>query len=505
MAEPDIVPQDYQYKTDPYDHQDQIFRKSRDAEDWAYLMEMGTGKSKVTIDVAAWLFSKGLINFVLVIAPNGVHENWIEKEVPAHMPDWTNSKAAAWRSELKKAEQAAVDDAVYNFEPHRLSILAMNIDAFGVPEKNYKKKAHKLVMSIFNTYNVLMVVDESSKIKTPGAARTRRLITLGKHADYRRILTGTPVTNGPLDIFAQFKFLGEDHLGYSNFYSFKHRYAEWEHERNFRTNQRYEVLKGYQNLDELIANMDRISSRVTKDECLDLPPKVFARRLIHLEETQRRLYNKLRKDSILELQRGGGEITVANILTRMLRLQQIACGFVPSEEDEPAEPLWEDPMRNPRIKELSNVLEELGATGKVVIWARFRLEIQYILQFLKENYGPQAVVAYYGDVSADDRQDARKRILNDPACRFMVGQPHSGGYGLNFTTASTTIYFSNDFSLEARLQSEDRVHRIGQQGDQCLYLDFEAHDTVDGKVIQALREKKKLADIVTRDQPKSWL
>lgn len=507
MSKEALQPLDFLYKTEPYQHQHEVFLRSRDEEDFAYLMEMGTGKTKVTLDVAAWLFQHGRIDFLLVIAPNGVHENWIEKEVPAHVPDWTKWIAAAWRSSLRKAEEKQVEKVVFCTDQERLKILAMNIDAFGVPEKYYVAKAKKLVMRLLRNYRVMMVIDESSKIKTPGAKRTRRLITLGRHAAYRRILTGTPVTNGPLDAYSQFRFLGDEYLGYTNFYSFKHRYAEWEQERNFRTGQQYEVLKGYANLEELIENISRVSYRVTKDECLDLPPKVYARRKVYLEDKQRTMYNKLRKDSLLELQ-AGSEITVTNVLTKMLRLQQLASGFVPNDEDEPATPLWDDPMQNPRMKELAATIEEMGGC-KVIIWARFRLEIKYIAEMLQKlygnEYGHDCVEMYYGDVSAEDRKRTRWRILNDPNCRFLVGNAHSGGYGLDFTSAPTAVYYTNDFSLEARLQSEDRIHRIGQEGDQCLYVDLEAHDTVDGKVIQALREKKKLADVITRDQVKEWL
>lgn len=216
-----VLQEDYIWKTDPYDHQREVFLRSRSLEEFALLMGMGTGKTKVSLDTAAYNYQHGTIDFLVVIAPNGVHRNWVSREIPAHLPEWTNYRAAVWASYMKKKENQAVED-LFDQEFTGLRIIALNIEAF---KDSTTCKAAKVVRKICNAYKVMMVIDESSKIKTPGAKRTKALINLGKHAVLRRILTGTPVTNSPLDIFSQFRFLG-DSLGFDNFYSFKHYFGK---------------------------------------------------------------------------------------------------------------------------------------------------------------------------------------------------------------------------------------------------------------------------------------
>jgi len=284
-----------------------------------------------------------------------------------------------------------------------------------------------------------MVIDESSKIKTPGAKRTKALIVLGKHAVIRRILTGTPVTNSPLDIFSQFRFLGNT-LGFDNFYSFKHYFAEWEQEKNWKTGQRYEVCMGFRNLDELTSIIDEHGYRITKEECLDLPDKIYQTRLVELSVEQRKAYNNIADRSLIELE-SGEELSVANVLTRALRLQQIVGGFLPKEEFAPAMAIEE---KNGRIDCLMDVLEE--SDGKIIIWARFRAELAAIEDAIRKEYGKESAVSYHGGVDKDDR-DINMDTFQDPnsGVRFFIGQQHSGGYGLTLHAATTVIYFSNDY------------------------------------------------------------
>lgn len=502
-----IHPDGYEYKTDPYKHQREIFMSSREAIAYALLMGMGTGKTKISIDTGAWNYGQGLIDCIVVLAPNGVHRNWIDREVPAHMPAWTNYRAATWASYMKKKEQAAVD-RLFDPEFKGLRVIAFNIEAF---KDSTTCKAAVLVRKLCNCFNVMMIVDESSKIKTPSAKRTKAIITLGKQAVLRRILTGTPVTNGPLDIFAQFKFLGEDILGFTNYYSFKHYFAEWEKETNYRTGHQYEVLTGYRNLKELQDIVDAHGVRVTKEECLDLPEKIYQTRYVEMTPAQRKLYNDIIQRSMMEFD-NGEEMTVSNVLSKLLRLQQVLGGFVPREEFGEALPIENT---NVRMNALMDVMEE--ADGKVIIWARFVPEIRMIAEMLKKEYGKKKVVCYYGEVKKEAREEAqilfqgvrpildddgqvidKEPVPEDEQARFFVGQPHSGGYGLTLHAATTVVYYSNDFSLEARLQSEDRAHRIGQHHP-VNYVDLECLGTVDSKIVQALQNKKNLAELITRD------
>jgi len=487
-TERQIQKEDYLWKTEPYAHQREVFLRSRELEEFALLMGMGTGKTKVTIDTAAYNYAKGNITCLIVIAPNGVHRNWVTREIPTHMPDWTNCRAAIWSSYMRKKEGQLVE-SLFDPDFKGLRVISMNIEAF---KDSTTCKSAKIVRKLCNSFRVMMVVDESSKIKTPGAKRTKSLIVLGRQAVMRRILTGTPVTNGPLDIFSQFRFLGNA-LGFDNFYSFKHYFAEWEQERNFRTGARYEVCKGYRNIDELTAIIDAHGYRITKEECLDLPDKIYQTRYVELTAKQRKAYNDIAERSLIELA-GGEEMSVANVLTKALRLQQVVGGFLPKEEFAPALPI-ED--KNPRIDCLLDLLEE--TEGKIIIWARFRAELAAIEDAIRKAYGKETVVSYHGGVNKEEREVNMDTFQDkDSPVRFFVGQPHSGGYGLTLHAATTVVYFSNDFSLEARLQSEDRAHRIGQHHP-VLYVDIECLGTIDTKIIEALHSKKSLADLITRD------
>jgi SNF2 family DNA or RNA helicase len=507
---------DYVYKTKPYAHQERAFLLSRDAREYALLMDMGTGKSKVLIDTAAWLYQLGEIKAFVVLAPNGVHENWIDNEVPVHMPEWTQFRAAAWGSNMKAAQRRAFDAL---FEPGEgLRVLAMNVEAFGLG--GVKGNAGRTLRSVLNSWPTLMAVDESTRIKTPGANRSKLVQTLGKHAKYRRIATGTVLVNKPFDVYAQFKFLGGHLLGFHDFSSFRSRYADFIMEER-RDGKTYPVLVGYTRLEELTENIHKHSFRITKDECLDLPPKVFPPpRTYSMAPDQARIYRELRETSIATLP-SGSETVAQNVLVRMLKLQQVLCGYVAVDADEPVESLFADPRANPRMKALLQAVEE--CSGKVIIWSRFVRDIETIAALLEEDYPGEGVVTYYGQTDRMARRAARERfqgvrtlrdaddkvIGTEPMpvaqqARFFVGQQHSGGIGLTLTAASTVIYYSNDFSYEARKQSEDRAHRIGQTKS-VTYIDLQCPGTVDVRIVEALREKQELADIINRDNARQWL
>ncbi len=495
-----IVPQDFIFKLEPYAHQLEGFLMSRDAKDWALLMEMGTGKTKVGIDTAAWLYQNDKIDMMVVVAPNGVHENWIDRELPKHMVDQANYRGAVWQAGMGKRKTAAMEDMLYDREHPGLKVLAMNVEAFGSTDK-----ATKLLRKLCNMFRVMLIVDESTKIKTPGATCTRKLTTIGKYAAYKRIMTGSPVTNSPLDVFAQFRFLG-DYLRFTNFTSFKNHYAEWKIEHNHKTDRDYPVLTGYKNIDELTRLMDKVSYRVTKKECLDLPEKVYTRRTYAMTPDQKKAYVAMRDKMEAEIIEAAGptllNVQVSNVLTKMLRLQQITSGYVVPEAGADAVDLFKEDRFNPRMRVLKEVTDELA--GKAIIWCRFQPDIQRVSRYLRKEFGQGSVVEYHGKVSKADRSANVDAFQDNPDVRWFIGQQHAGGYGLTLTAAETVVYYSNDFSLEARLQSEDRAHRIGQKKN-VLYVDIECPGTVDTKIINALRGKKNLADMITRDDPTTWL
>jgi SNF2 family DNA or RNA helicase len=491
-----IEQQDYIYKTTPFTHQREIFEQSRDLENFAYLMEQGTGKSKVVIDNVAYLYIKSRLDLLIVIAPNEVHYNWIANEIPAHMPDYINYKTFVWDSE-KKDQKWFKDKYKKFFETDDvLKIFAINIEAI------ITKKGWAMLEQLANTFRCMIAVDESQTIKTPKAKRTKSALNIRKFASYRRILTGTPITQGPLDAYTQFAFLDPDILGYGSYYAFRNRYAVVVKEINRTTGAKYDLIVGYQNIEELNQLMAPHSARVLKKDCLDLPDKIYQKKYVKLSATQKSLYNQLREDLIVEFE--GMELTAQIVLTKMLRLQQITGGFFPSDEEGLAPRLIEE--NGPRERALMELINpENGFSGKAIIWCKFTAEIVRLRQLIESTYGEGSAVSYYGATSGDDRKQALKDFQDpESKVKFFIGQPKSGGVGLTLHAATTVIYYSNDFSLNMRLQSEDRAHRIGQHHN-VTYIDIIARGTLDEKVVEALRDKKNIADLITGDESLHWI
>jgi len=460
---------DFSFKTKPYDHQRKAFYLSRDKEAFALLMEQGTGKTKVIIDNAAYLYGRDEISALVVIAPNGVHRNWLSKEIPAHMPDWCHYKSVFYYSGINAKDTVKFNEVISAQDC--LRIFAFNCESF------VSKKAVEFMYKIIMSNKVMLVVDESSRIKTPGAKRTKVITKFAKDVKYKRIMTGTPVTKGPEDVYSQFKFLDPFILGYDSYYSFRARYCVMGGYEN-------RQIVSYNNVDELTNSIEGHSFRVLKKDCLDLPEKIYQRHPVELSKNQRKLYDQLRKDFVTELE--GEHLSAPEAITRLLRMQQIICGWFPTEEGG-----MEIDEKNTRLTALIDLLPDIEC--KVIIWARFKRDIKAIGEALGDK-----AVSYYGEVSNDDREVAVDRFQNDPKVRYFIGQPQSGGIGLTLTAAECAIYYSNSFDLETRMQSEDRCHRIGTKNN-VTYIDFESPKTIDTKIINALREKKNLADTITKD------
>ena len=489
---------DYVYKTKPFDHQHKVFLESREKEFYALLMEQGTGKSKVIVDNSAYLYANGHIDGVIVVAPNGVNRNWIINEYPVHCPDYVNYSGAWYSNQPNKKEEKELCTTIEN---NGLKVVAMNIEAMATI------KGVAFLKEFLLSFRTLLVIDESSVIKSPKAIRTKNLLKLSVHARYRRILTGTPVTQGPLDLFTQFSFLDSHILKCQSYYAFRNKYAIIQPMRL--GNVKFDKITGYVNLDELQALMSPHSYRVTKSDCLDLPEKLYQKRYVELSKNQRSLYNQLKKELLVEW--NGKEMSAPLALTKLLRLQQIVGGFfVPDagindlcfdSELEPSLPKINHPPEpidkvNPRVESLIELLEE--TSGKVIIWARFRAEIEAICNSITRTFGERSAVEYHGGIGNEDRSSNIQRFQNDNECRFFIGHVQAGGKGITLTAATTVIYFSNNFSLEDRLQSEDRAHRIGQKHN-VTYIDFVATNTLDEKVVSTLRAKKSVADLITGD------
>jgi len=476
---------DFKFKTKPFVHQLKALEMSWDKKVFAYFMEMGVGKSKVLIDNISMLYDKGNINGVLIIAPKGVYKNWHDSEIPTHMSDHVEKKMVLWEANITKSKQKELDILFKTDED--LHILVMNVEAFST------KKGTQFAQKFLSCHKTLMAIDESTTIKNPTAARTKSIIDLGKEVKYKRILTGSPVTKSPLDLFTQCYFLDPWLLEHQSYYSFKTRYAVMR--RILVGGRSVEIVTGYRNLGELSDKIKPFSYRVLKDDCLDLPPKTFMKRIIKLSDQQQKLYNQMKQLALAEL--NGKLVTTASVLTQLMRLHQITCGHFTADDGST------QILANERLDELLNVLNEIE--GKAVIWAHYRYDIKVIVEALKKEFGDNSVVTYYGDTSTDDRQKAIKKIQDpESPVRFIVGTPQTGGYGITLTGASTMIYYSNGYDLEKRQQSEARIDRIGQTKN-MTYIDIIAENTIDDKIVKALRTKVNIASQVMGEELKNWI
>jgi len=474
----------YKFKTKPYKHQMTALEKSWHKETYAYFMEMGTGKTKVLIDNMAMLYDKGKIDGALIIAPKGVVKTWYEQEIPTHLPDHIENVTVLWQPNITKKQQEKLE-SLFKLET-TLHILVMNVEAFST------EKGMKFASKFLNSHKVLMAIDESTTIKTPTAKRTRNIIDLGEYAKYKRIMTGSPVTKNPLDLYTQCYFLDPYLLDHASYYSFRNRYAVMKsmHVRG-RTIQ---VVHAFQNLGELSEKLQGFSYRVLKEDCLDLPPKNWTKRHITLSNEQKKVYDQMKKEALATL---NGKVTsTMTVITQLMRLQQITCGHFVADDGSTQE------IKNNRITELMEVLAEIE--GKAIIWGHWQKDIQNIVGEIEKIHGPGSVVSYYGLTPQDERQDNIRRFQDDPKCRFMVGTPSTGGYGITLTAANTVIYYSNGYDLEKRLQSEDRAHRIGQKKN-VTYIDIIAEDTVDDKIVKSLRKKINIASEVLGEELRAWI
>lgn len=470
------VVEDFVFKTTPYEHQKRGFYLTRDKKYFALLWEMGTGKTKVVIDTAAYLFGKGEIDTLVIIAPNSVHRNWINKEVPIHIPLGNNEYGAiAYHANMNKAEQKRFNKVLT--AKNKLRIVAFNVESLS------SDKGRTIIEKVLRFTTSMLVLDESHKIKSHTSKRTKTALKLGPLAKYRRILTGTEITQGLEDIFPQYMFLSEDILDTNNFYSFRNKYCVMG---GFNRKQ----IVGYQNEDRLKFLIDRYTIREFKEDCLDLPPKIYTTREVELSPKQRKLYEQVKRDFILEIE-NGNIISVPLAITRLIRLQQIIGNHIPTEDEDKS--VVEIEENNPRLDLLKEICRDLK--GKAIIWARFRPEIEDIYKMLSKEFGKDKVGKFYGGTKAKDKEELINNF-QEGEVRFFIANAQSGGTGLTLTAANTVIYYSNDFSLENRKQSEDRAHRVGQEKP-VVYIDIEAVNTIDTKIVKALAKKQAIADIIS--------
>ena len=513
-----ITATDYLHKRSPWMHQHRIFMQSRDAEAWGFFMEQGTGKSMVMIDTAAWAYMQGRITAALIVCDKGIVRTWLEEHLPENMPDhipYSVLEYDAARAATKKA-QAARNQALTCPE---LLVVLTNWAAFRTD------KGRHFMEQIVRSRDTLMMLDESDAIKTPKAKQTRAITTVGKRAAMRRIATGTPVADGPFDIFAQMRFLDPTILGTTSFLAFKHEYGVWE--KRFTATHSYPHLINYQSLNELHAIVDRHSHRVLKEECFDLPPKVYERVYVDLGPAAEALYRELKNSLTL-----GGQ-PVGHPLVALLRATQIAAGFY-VEAGAAAKDLYEDLVghmangdtvrptsaeelnesfrlkgsakarifdEQPKADAIVQQIKRMGRTRQAIVWGQFLVELDILTARLEA--AGISWTRYDGTMPMESRNSA-ERLFKEGTCQVIIATTQAAGKGRNWQNASAVFYHSNSPKLILRLQSEDRAHRGGTKHS-VTYWDICAEGTGDAKRLEALRGKKNLADIVNGDNIKEWL
>ena len=474
------------FKTQPYAHQKEAFDASADKDNYALLMDMGTGKSKVDIDTTGYNFEKGKIDFALMVAPKAVVAN-LANEIETHLPERIARQVVIWKPSLTKTKRDELRE-LSKKDPKTLKFLLMNVEAFS------SKKGVDVAEYFVKNFDVFMTVDESTTIKNRKAKRTKALCKIGEQCVMRRILTGSPVTRSPMDLYSQMDFLNPRILGFKSYYAFQGRYAVVQ--RRTMGAHSFNHIVGFRRLDELTEKLQEHSYRVRKEDCLDLPDKVYVKREVELTKEQTSAYTQMKHLALARL--GSGELaTTQNVLTQIMRLQQICCGHLTDDDGTIHE------VKSNRLSSLLDICDEIQ--GKAIIWATWSMDIRSITEALRDRFSVLSVSPLHGETPDSERQQIVESFQDRQSeLRFIVGHPRTGGFGLTLTAATTVIYYSNSYDLELRLQSEDRAHRIGQT-NKVTYIDLISPKTIDEKIVNALRGKIKIADQILGEDVRAWL
>jgi SNF2 family DNA or RNA helicase len=493
----------YKFGTKPFQHQLQSFEAGHDKPAFGYLLEQGLGKTKVCIDNACYLWTQGKVDCVIVLAPNIVHTQWVTDEIPKHVPDYIEYRAFDWTGKTTKREALRFKGFLSDLG---LAFVTINYEAI------ITQRGSDFLQRLYMAFNrVMIIADESQRIRTPGNKTTRKAIVLAKKSKYRRIATGTPIPNGPLNFYSQAKFLDPRIFGAMTFAAFKARYAVWEQRRTNNNRQGFYLhLVSYQNLGELIERMSPFVIRFKKDQCTDLPPKIPQTVYYDLTKKQRKYYTDLLDQTALELESlfddvppfssseakviwmvenidrvRANTVTIENALTKFIRLQQILCGYIVTDDGE-IKPI------DGKFPKLDRLMEVIGnISGKVIIWSIFtNLTHLGIGSRIEAEYGPDSYAYYNGKLSSEQKKESKRKFLEDPTCRFLIANQASGGRGLNLQVSGYNIYYSQDMDAEKREQSEDRTHRIGQEKS-VIYIDLICPDHIDERILERLEEKRR--------------
>lgn len=545
----------YEFKTEPWKHQRKTLTDSWDKLYWALLFEYGCGKTKVVIDTAGINFEiTKAIDALFIIAPNNVHAQWVDEQVPEHLPERIPTVQRVWTGSNSKKFKRSLEDFWLPNNEDKLKIFAMNVEALQSSER-----ARSVAVHFLKSFQTLLAVDESTRIKTPGAKRAKFIVNrLSKLAYMRRTLTGNEVTRSPFDVYMPYKFLETDFWkGQYNFHTFQHRYASFKKQRFYRKDVKVKdwdcpkcpvplpgfeippiekidlkrmggkvfptcpecnsvipenklptkvkrIVKaggnvefsqpiGYKNLDELKARIAECSSLVRKEDCMDLPPKIYQPIYTEMNDEQIRVYQELKKNLYTEYH--GVELEVLHKVALRTRFRQIVGGFFPTTGEMIGN-------NNPKVDALMYDLEDINCSDPLIVWASFTAEIEQLEKVFKREYDGR-VVSFYGETPKPDR----KQIIQDfksGNIDYFIANPSVAGTGLNLQRAYINYYFSNSDNAEDRWQSEDRTHRGGQT-EPVLIKDIFIRGTIDDVQKKSNTEKKTMAEYFKSDRIEDFL
>jgi len=474
----------YKSKREPRAKQAEALAKMKGRDAFALLMAMRTGKTKVLTDDWGRTIQENGSSNLLLIAPGGVYRTWppeMQKDLPI------DAEFFLWESG-KKTKAKELEKAFFMKERNKPRVLIINIEAL-----SSIKEARELCLEFARQAPCSIVIDESVIIKNPSAKRTKFINReLGPLAMRRRILSGLPTPRSPLDLYSQFEFLDWRILGFKSYYAFRARYAVMRSV-DFGGRQ-VQIVVGYRNIDDLWEKIEPYSFRCRLEDCYDLPPSQYMIREVKMTEDQARLYKEMKAFATAQLS-NESHISATIVIAQMLRLHQILCGHVMDEEGKVHE------ISENRTAELIELLDDYD--GKAIIWCAYDHDVRKVSEKLKQHFGEGSVARFWGGNVAT-REDEERRFKNDPDCRFQVATASAGGRGRTWDCADLVIYYSSTNNLDHRSQSEERPKGVGKTKS-IAYIDLMVPDTVETKIIQALREKINMAAMITGDNYQEWL
>lgn len=468
------LPKNYVFVTEPYKHQIQGLALAYKFPSFALLLDMGTGKTKIAIDLFRLRYKLGQVEKMIVVCPKSVIGVW-QDEVSKHSLIKEDS-VFSLPQVVKKTKSSRTDVLKRFLNEKKSKFFILNYDSLLTFDS---------VSDIMqNPSKLMLTIDESTRVKNPSAKRTKIVHSLCKLIPYRLIMSGVLIPNNLLDVYSQWYCIDQGEAFGQTFTAFKRNYF-------FSDKFGFNYYPKSGTRDFISSVIDSQSYRVRKEECLDLPPSIYETRNIEMTESQSRIYSEIATTMLAQIEKDRVVCSVA--LTKLIKLAEITSGFVISNEGKVLN------LENPKLDALMDILDEIQE-HKVVIFAVHHHSIEHIIEAIKtrNNQSKECVVALYGKTS-NNAKDIVNKFQTDEKCRYLVAHPGSGGIGITLTAAKYVVYFSNDYNMENRYQSESRVHRIGaEKWDKITYIDLIVKKSIDQSILNSLKNKfnlmKKVVD-----------